>query len=40
MLNFAVFSLIFDARKKIISALDRVIAWEDFLFLPDIWNFV
>jgi len=33
--NFAVFSLIFDARKKIINALDRIIPCQDFLFLPD-----
>jgi len=40
LLNFAVFSLIFEARKKIISASDRVIPCQDFLFLSDFWNFV
>jgi len=32
ILIFAVFSLIFDARKTKISALGRVIHWQDFCF--------
>jgi len=35
LLNFAVFSLIFNAGKKINSALDKVIPCQDFLFSPD-----
>jgi len=35
ILIFAAFSLIFDARKKIISASDRLISGLDFLFLSD-----
>jgi len=35
LLNFAVFSLMFDARKKIISESDRIIPCQDFLFLSD-----
>jgi len=33
LLNFAVFSLIFDARKKIFSVLDRGILCADFVFI-------
>jgi len=32
ILIFAVFPLIFDARNKIISVLERVIPWQDFCF--------
>jgi len=39
ILNFAVFSLIFYARKKIISALYRVIPCEDFSTRAEILNF-
>jgi len=35
LLNFAIFSLIFDARKKKISASDRVIPCQEFLFVQD-----
>jgi len=35
LLNFAIFSLIFDARKKKISASNKVIPWKNFCFLPD-----
>jgi len=35
LLNLTVFSLIFEARKKIISAFERVIPCLDFSFLPD-----
>jgi len=35
LLNLAVFSLIYDARKKKINASDTVIPSKDFLLFPD-----